>query len=119
MGFLLSLINPLGGIAKAIAAAYAARQNATTDRDRIDADQQIKTLEARRDVLVAEARSPGNIIMRALLAVPVVAILWKLFIWDKCLGWGSTTMSADTWHVVWVVLGFYFVDNIIQRITRR
>lgn len=118
MGFLLSLINPIGKIAESLAQAYAAKQSATTDQERIAADAKIKTLEARRDVLVAESRHPGNVIMRGLLALPVAAILWKIFVWDKCLGLGATTMSPDTWHVVWIVLGFYFLAEIANRVTR-
>lgn len=122
MGFLLGLLNPLGAITKSIAQAYAAKQNAETDQERIQSEQQIKTLEARRDVMVAEARNPGNVIMRGLLALPPAFVIAKILIWDKALGqWtgGHTdSISPDLWHIVMIVYGFYFLDNIVRRVAR-
>lgn len=116
-GFAKLLINPIDHIAGKIAEYKIAQQNAKTDQDRIQADERVKALEAKRDVLVAEARNPWNTIMRGALALPVVIILWKVMAYDKTIG-GTTTMSPDLWHVVWVVLGFYFLDNITRRIWR-
>lgn len=113
----LNLLNPLGAIGKSLAEAYAAKQNATTDQARIAADATIKTLEARRDVLVAESRHPWNVAMRGFLAMPTGILLWKVMVWDKTIG-GFTAVSEDVWHVVWIVLGFYFLSEITNRIMR-
>lgn len=103
----------IGSITSKIADAYLAKQNATTDREKIAADERIRTLEAKRAVMVAEAGSRINAIMRAALAAPVAVILWKIFIYDKALGqWthGTTdALSPELWNVVMVVVGFYFI----------
>lgn len=116
--FLLGLVNPIGIITKKIADAYTARQNALTDQDRIKADVEIKTLETRRDVFMAEARTPGNVIMRAALASPVAFILWKVMVWDQTIG-GTTFIGANTWKIIWIVLGFYFLDTFGHKLMNK
>lgn len=109
----------IGGIVKQIAAAYEARENAKTDQERIAADERIKALEARRDVLVAEGRSPVNAIIRAMFALPVAIYYGKLFLWDKVLGWGATDgLSPELSNIAMIVIGFYFVTDTATRITR-
>ena len=120
-GFLLKI--GIGSIANKLAAAYEAKQRAQTDQERIAADERIKALEARRDVLVAESGDRVNRLVRALLALPVVILLWKVFVWDKVLGaWtqGRTdALSAELWQVVSIVVGFYFVTDAATRIFKR
>lgn len=112
----------IGTIANRLAAAYEAREKARTDKERIAADERIKTLEARRDVLVAEAGNRVNGWMRAALALPVAIILWKVFVYDKALGqWthGSTdALSPELWQVVMIVIGFYFLADAASTVTR-
>ena len=70
-----------------------------------------------------EAGDRINRLVRALLALPVAILLWKVLVWDKALGqWtgGSTDpLSAELWQVVAVVVGFYFVTDAAARIFRR
>jgi hypothetical protein len=103
----------IGTIANRLAAAYEAREKAKTDKEKIAADERIKTLQARRDVLVAEAGNRVNGWMRAALAMPVAIILWKVFVYDKAIGqWtrGTTdALSPELWQVVMIVIGFYFL----------
>lgn len=104
----------LTSISKSIADAKIAAINAKTQEDKIAADERVKTLEARRDVLVAEAGvSKANIYMRTGIAMPIAILLWKIFVWDKALGqWtgGRTdSLSPELWNVITVVLGFYFL----------
>lgn len=110
-------------ITKAISDTKIAAINAKTQEERIAAEERVKTLEARRDVMVAEAGvSKANIITRTLLAAPVGILLWKIFVFDKALGqWtGGTTdaLSKELWQVVMVVLGFYFLYEGAVGITR-
>jgi hypothetical protein len=112
----------IGTIAERIAAAYEARERAKTDKERIAADERIKTLEARRDVLVAESGNRVNGWIRAALALPVAIILWKVFVYDKALGqWthGTTdALSPELWQVVMIVIGFYFLADAASTVTR-
>jgi sterol desaturase/sphingolipid hydroxylase (fatty acid hydroxylase superfamily) len=109
----------IGSIANKLAAAYAAKQNATTDQARIAADERIRTLEAKRDVQVAEAGSPINAFIRVLFALPVAIYYGKLFLYDKVLAMGATDpLSSELTQIAFVIIGFYFVDQMVARIKR-
>lgn len=110
-----------GGIAGKLAAAYAARENAKTDAERIAADVTIKQLEARRDAL----QSGGMVTawVQALWAAPFIVYVWKLVVWDKVLGLGATDGLSDSLEWVMVtIVGFYFLTtgakSIISQIKR-
>lgn len=117
LSFLASL--GIGTIATKIAAAYEARQKAVTDTQKIQADERIKTLEARRDVMVAEAGSPINAVIRAGIAIGPMLYLLKIFVWDKVLGLGSTdALSSELWEVVKATLAFYFLYEAATTVAR-
>lgn len=116
---LLGLADPISRIAGKIADARIAATQATTDKARIEQEERVKALEARRDVLMREANGRINGIIRAMLAVPVVVFLWKVIIWDKVLALGSTDdLSENLWYVTMMVLGFYYVHWTVGRLKR-
>lgn len=117
LSFLASL--GIGTIARQIASAYEARERAKTDSARIAADERIKTLEAKRDVLVAEGGSRINSYIRALFALPVAVYYAKLFVWDKVLGLGATDpLSPALMDFAMIVVGFYFLADTAATVTR-
>ena len=120
MFFLTWLANiGIGTIATKIAAAYEARQTAKTDIEAIAADERIKALQARRDVMIAESGSMINAIIRAMLALPVALYFGKLYLWDKVLGWGVTDpLSPMLQQVAMVIIGFYFLAEGAAQVTR-
>jgi hypothetical protein len=78
--------------------------------ERIELEKEIGTLENRRAVLVAEAKSNWNVVARIFLAAPFGLFIWKVIVWDKLLKLGSTDgLSPDLWNLMMVVYGFYFV----------
>lgn len=110
----------LGGIADKLADAYKAKQQAATDQDKIAADERIATLQAQRDVLVAESSRPINGIMRFLFAAPVAVYLAKLIVWDKVLGFGVTDdLSPQLWNYAYIVVGFYFLHWTANSVVAR
>lgn len=118
---LLSLLAKIGigTIANKIVAAYETRAKAETDTQRIAANERIKTLEARRDVMVAEAGSPVNSFIRAGFALPFVIYNAKLVIWDKVLGWGTTDgLSNELFQIELACIGFYFLYDVAARLKR-
>src|SRR5262245_37574952 len=116
---LLGLADPISRVASKIADARIAAVQATTDKERIEQEERVKALEARRAVLEREADGRINAIIRALLAVPVVVFLWKVIIWDKVLGLGTTDdLSTNLWYVTMMVLGFYYVHWTVGRLKR-
>jgi len=110
-------------ISKAISDARIAAITAKTQEERIAAEERAKSLELRRDVLVAESGvSRANIFMRTLIAAPVAILFWKIFVFDKAFGqWtGGRTeqLSPELWQVITVVIGFYFLYEGAVGITR-
>ena len=116
---LLSLADPISRIAGKIADARIASIHASTDKERVEQEERVKALEARRDVLKAESDSRVNGMIRALLAAPIVVFLWKVIIWDKVLALGTTDdLSENLWYVTMMVLGFYYVHWTVGRLKR-
>ncbi len=120
---LLTLLTGGGGLlglADKIADAYKARQIAVSDAERIAADERIKTLEAQRDVLVAEAGGGGlQAWIRPLFALPFVIYNAKLIVWDKVLGWGATDpLSDELFQIEMIVIGAYFLSRSAEKVAR-
>jgi hypothetical protein len=116
---LLGLADPISRISKSIADARIAATQAATDKERVEQEERVRGLEARRGVLEREADGKINQIIRALLAVPVIVFLWKVIIWDKVLALGTTDdLSENLWYVTMMVLGFYYVHWTVGRLKR-
>lgn len=108
--------------------------NATTEQDRIRANENVLTLQARRDVMIAEsAHSKLNIYIRALITIGPASLLLKVFLWDKVIGslvgcsqaargtcgvFTTDSLDENLWQVVMVVLGFYFLADTSSLISR-
>jgi hypothetical protein len=110
--------------------AYKARLAATNTQDRIAADLAAKELEAEvearkmaKAVVIAEQGRWYTAAIRPLLALPVIIFLWKVIVWDKVLGLGSTDeitgMAAD-WCglIVTAYVGGRSIEKV-ARILRR
>jgi len=85
ISFLLGLIpgafSTINGITNAIANERIRKIDAETDQQRIQADERIKSLEAKRSVLVAEAGvSKINAVMRATMGASVAIVIAKLLV---------------------------------------
>lgn len=133
LGLLPAAFNTVNGITNAIANAKIAGINATTEQDRIAAQEQVAALEARRDVLVAESHSPWNGLMRFMLALGPMVILNKFLVWDKVVGsfvgcagpaggamdtcttFRTDPLDPNMWWVITAVVGFYFVAETIGK----
>lgn len=113
------ITGPLEKITDAITQVQLAKAKAMTDKEKIAADERLKTLEAKRDVLIAESGDKLNRSMRALIALPVVIWLWKIIVFDNVfgawLGWSTPALSDPVWSIVLTIIGFYFVDSIASR----
>ncbi|MEH2525879.1 MULTISPECIES: hypothetical protein [unclassified Bradyrhizobium] len=109
-------------------------RNAQTQEEKIAAEERIRTLEARRDLMIKEAGvSRANIFVRSALAVPVVIVFWKLLVWDKVVGslagcsaappgtcgiFTTDPLDDNQWKFIAAVTGFYFLyeaANIFRR----
>ena len=112
------VIGALPALLREIIAAKQSLINARTEQEKIAAQERISVLEARRDVLVAESRTPWNILIRGLLVLPFGVYIWKLVLVDKiwCPFWYGSTCSTEPlsdWlmGIAAMSLGFYFLKS--------
>jgi len=116
MLWLLQLINPITAITKQIGEARAALEKEQNTERRIQLEGEVAALNAQQSVLISTQQFFLNRLMRFLIAFPIAFILWKLFIWDKALGLGSTdSISQDLWDILKIVVGGYFLTNVVER----
>ena len=140
ISFLLGLIpgafSTINGITNAIANERIRKIDAETDQQRIQADERIKSLEAKRSVLVAEAGSSNiNAIMRATMGASVAVVLAKLLVWDKVIGsfsgcagpmggalecatFRTDPLDSNQWGIIVAATGFYFLYEGAVNVTR-
>lgn len=122
----------LGGpIVNGLINAYMTKLDAANTRDRIAADLAAKEIEADIDarkqasaIIMAEQGRWYTAIIRPLLALPVIIYFWKVIVWDKVLGLGSTDpvtgMIADwTGMIITAYVGGRSIEKVARMLARR
>jgi hypothetical protein len=134
-GMIGGLFGTINGITKAISDKQIAVIHAATEEERIRATEAVQTLQARRDVLIAEAGSGSriNLFIRAAFALVVLCVVAKLYLWDKVIGsfagcsqaargtcgiFVTDPLDENGWKIISIVMGFYFVSEVTMSVTR-
>ncbi len=113
-------LNPLNAITDGIVKWQIAKENAKTDKDRIEAEVHIAQLEAKRDVQVAATIHDKWWSPRTLIGYSVAILVAKLLVYDTAFQWGVTPWPGTfVTEIVWVVIGFYFVSEGIRGLLKR
>jgi hypothetical protein len=119
-----------GPIVNGAIAAYKAKLEATNSQDRMAADLAVKEIEAEIEarkqastIILAEQGRWYTAMIRPLLATPVIIYFWKVIVWDKVLGLGTTDpitgMIADwTGMIITAYVGGRSIEKV-ARIFRR
>lgn len=117
IGGLLGIVPAITRIGEEIAKAQVEKAKALTDQERIKADERIKTLEMQRDILVAEQANASTRWVRPAFAFPFVIYIWKLILWDKVFGWGTTdALSDNLTEIMMIVIGAYFLTRPFEKV---
>jgi hypothetical protein len=113
LGLLPSALTTISGITNAISNEKIAALNATTQQEQVAATERVATLQAQRDLLIAQSnKSILPTLIAFSFAIGPMIYLNKIFIWDKVLQMGSTDpLDPHLWQVVMVILGFYFLHS--------
>lgn len=132
LGAVTGLAGPISNVISKITDLKIMRAKADSDVARHLIDQQIEELHDKRAVLVAEAGNRTatilNVSIRSLLALNIIVLLSKVFIWDKvvgafvgcrgpagrtveCVSYGTDGLDPNLWWVVMAVIGFYFITT--------
>lgn len=134
-GLISGFFGTINGITKALSDAKIEQIRATTQEEKIHADERVRTLEGRRDLMIAESTtSKLNIYVRSAIALGPASVLLKIFLWDKVVGsfagcagrqlpgtcqtFLTDSLDPNLWQVVMVVLGFYFLYEGATSLTR-
>jgi hypothetical protein len=114
LGTLLAWINPLSTILGKVQEWEAKLLDAKTEQERMAAAERIAALQAQASV----AGHPIDALARVVMAAPGVLFVWKLILWDKMLGWGSTDdLSSNLWYFgIALPWGFYFLHWTVGRL---
>jgi len=119
--------NLLGGpFAKAAVDAYRAKLAAENASEKIAADLAARELaveqrerELATQVVVAEQGHWYTSLPRPLFAFAFVIYVWKVVVWDKVLGLGTTdALSGDVAQWAMIVLTAYFGGRSIEKVAR-
>src|SRR5262245_28659830 len=105
---------------------YKAKLASANERDRLAVDLAVKEIEAEiasraeaSKIIIAEQGRWWTSMIRPLAALPVVIFIWKVIVWDKVLGWGTTdplTGDVGTW--AGVIVTTYFGGRTIEKVAR-
>lgn len=118
LGLLPDAFKTIGGITSAISNERLKKIQATTDQEKIAADERIKHLEAIRDVRIASAGNPLTSIMMFGYGVGPLILLTKIYVYDKAFGqWtgGHTDpLGENLWWVITAQIAFYFIAKTIK-----
>mgnify|MGYP003326152125 FL=1 len=121
------LASLLGGpIVTGLLNAYKAKLDAANTRDAQAVDLAKKEIEgeiaarqAETSLLRQEQGWWVTAMIRPLFAAPFIIFAWKVVIWDKVLGWGTTdALDPNMWNVFLTVVGAYFGGRTIEKVAR-
>lgn len=119
--------NLLGGpFAKAAVDAYRAKLSAENTSEKIAADLAARELDVEQrerelsaQVVVAEQGRWFTALPRPLFAFAFVIYVWKVVVWDKVLGLGTTdALSGDVAQWAMIVLTAYFGGRSIEKVAK-
>ena len=119
--------NLLGGpFAKAAVDAYRAKLSAENTSEKIAADLAARELsveqreaEVATQVVIAEQGRWYTALPRPLFAFAFVIYVWKVVVWDRVMGLGSTpALTGDVAQWAMIVLTAYFGGRSLEKVAR-
>jgi hypothetical protein len=124
LGWLGNLIG--GPFAKAAVDAYRAKLTAENTSEKIAADPAARELvveqregELAAQVVIAEQGRWYTALPRPLFAFAFVIYVWKVVVWDRVLGLGSTAaLSGDVAQWAMIVLTAYFGGRSLEKVAK-
>jgi hypothetical protein len=121
------LASLLGGpIVNAVIDGYKAKLAAGNAQDKLAADlaaqeirAEIETRKQAKEIILAEQGRWWTAMVRPLAALPVIIYIWKVIVWDKVLGLGTTDpIGGDVAAWTGVIVTTYFGGRTIEKVAR-
>ena len=115
-----------GPFAKAAVDAYRAKLTAENTSEKVAADLAARELdvetrerELATQVVIAEQGRWYTALPRPLFAFALIIYVWKVVVFDKVLGWGTTDpLSGDISQWAMIVLTAYFGGRSLEEVAR-
>lgn len=88
----------------------------------VELSQQALALERREaelnaSVVIAEQGNWVTRSVRPVWALPFILFTWKVVVWDKLLGWGTTDpLDPKMWSVFLLMVGAYFGGRSAEKV---
>ena len=126
LGFITGLAPMLTQMANNITDLQKMKVKAQSDHEIAAINAQIEAVHDRRQVLIAEAGSRLNGIVRAGFTLLTFPVLAKILIWDKVVGpffgcvgkdpvgcqiFNTDALGYEIWAVIGAIVGFYFLTT--------
>lgn len=113
-------------ILNSLVAAYKARLEAGNTRDAkavelaiAEIQGEIAARSAAKEIIIAEQGRWFTAIIRPLFALPFVIFIFKVVVWDKVLGLGSTdAIDPNMWEILKAIIYSYFGLAAVDRIAK-
>ena len=121
------LIGFIGGpVIRGLLDAYNAKLKAGNVDNRIAADLAAGEIAAQRNdvevaakIVIAEQGRWYTAAIRPLMALPFIVFTWKVIVFDKVFGMGSTdALDPNMWGVFMAVVVAYFGGRSIEKVAR-
>jgi hypothetical protein len=105
---------------------YKSKLAAANTQDKLAVELAVKEIEAEiaaraeaSKIIIAEQGRWWTSVIRPLAALPVVIFMWKVIVWDKVLGLGSTDpITGDVGAWAGVIVTTYFGGRTIEKCFR-
>jgi hypothetical protein len=123
----MTILSFIGGpVVKGLIDGYKAKLAAGNTSEKIAADvasteiaAQRRDVEIAASVVIAEQGRWYTACIRPLMAVPFIVFTWKVIIFDKVLGMGTTdALDPNMWRVFMAVVVAYFGGRSIEKVAR-
>lgn len=114
-GLVGAFTDPIVKISQTIADTKVRLAAEANSAKRIELEEQVAGLEARRSVLTEEAKAGNrtNSLIRALIVLPWVIYWWKVLVFDKVFGawtgWTTPALSPELAYIGTAIIGFFLV----------
>ena len=121
------IFNFIGGpIISGLISAYKARLATINTQDQMalellqkEVDADIAARAEATKLLIAEQGRWYTAIVRPLFALPFLIFSFKIIVWDKVLGWGTTdALDPNFWSVFQTIVVSYFGASAVERVSR-
>lgn len=114
-----------GGLVKDVLSHLDKKADTETERERIRTQATIEEIKAAVDIqnqgkelLIAEQGRWYTAAVRPLMVAPFVIFLWKVIVWDKVFGWGTTdALSESLWTFMTTIAVTYFAGRTVEKVT--